>query len=185
MRRVLVPLAAAMAISVVSFPVAAAKPEVIVEEVDEMFLDEFLSDVCGFDVWVTLAGHTKTRIWADRNGDLVRELFSISIHGTLSAGGATLSFVDAGSDMLVPLEGGGVQVAVRGNLQLVTAPGHGPILGAAGRFVFTDIPVLDDEGNPVLDEDGNPVSVFEVLADSGIRAEEDLDALCSVLEPAA
>ena len=50
--------------------------------------------------------------------------------------------------------------------------------------MFTDIPVLDEEGNPVLDEDGNPVSTFEVLADSGIRA-EDLDALCSVLEPAA
>ena len=102
----------------------------------------------------------------------------------MSAGGATLSFVDAGADMLVPLEGGGVRVAIHGNLQLLTAPGHGPILGAAGRFVFTDIPVLDEEGNPVLDEDGNPVSTFEVLADSGIRA-EDLDALCSVLEPAA
>lgn len=184
MRRVLMPLAAAMAISFVSFPVAAAKPEVIVEEVDEMFLDEFLSDGCGFDVSVTLAGHTKTRIWTDRNGELVRELFTINLHGTVSAGGATLSFVDAGADMLVPLEGGGVRVAIHGNLQLLTAPGHGPILGAAGRFVFTDIPVLDEEGNPVLDEDGFPVTIFEVLADSGIRA-EDLDALCSVLDPAA
>ncbi len=53
-----------------SFPVAVAQPEVIVEEVDEMFIDEFLSDVCGFDVSVTLAGHTKTRISTDRNGDL-------------------------------------------------------------------------------------------------------------------
>jgi hypothetical protein len=184
MRRVLVPLAAAMAISLVSFPVAAAKPEVIVEEVDDMFLDEFLSDECGFEVWVTLAGHARTRIWTDRSGEVVRELFTINLHGTVSGGGAPLSFVDAGSDMLVPLEGGGVRVAIRGNLQLLTAPGHGPILGAAGRFVFTDIPVLDDEGNPVLDEDGNPVTMFEVLADSGIRA-EDLETLCAVLEPAA
>jgi hypothetical protein len=46
------------------------------------------------------------------------------------------------------------------------APGHGPIAGAARRLVFTDIPVLDDEGNPVLDEEGNLVSMFEVLADS-------------------
>ena len=182
MRRVLVPLAAAMAISLVSFPVAAAKPEVIVEEVDEMFIDEFLSDVCGFEVWVTLAGHTKTRIWTDRNGELVRELFTINLLGTVSAGGATLSFVDAGADSRPTRRRWG---AGRDPRQPATADGtgHGPILGAAGRFVFTDIPVLDEEGNPVLDEDSFPVG-SEVLADSGIRA-EDLDTLCSALEPAA
>ena len=66
-----------MAISLVLFPVAAAKPEVIVEEVDEMFLDEFLSDICGFEVSVTLAGHTKTRISTDRNGRAgVRALYN-------------------------------------------------------------------------------------------------------------
>ncbi|MGH2381735.1 MAG: hypothetical protein ACRDG7_11010 [Candidatus Limnocylindria bacterium] len=182
MRRVLGPLAVAIAISLISSPVAAAKPEIIVEDVDVTFLDPFLSAECGFDVSVTLAGHLKTRIWTDAEGVLDREGITLNLHGTFSAGGATLSFVDAGTDMVVPLKGGGIRVEARGNFGLVTAPGHGPISGSSGQFVFTITPVLDDAGNPVLDEEGNPVTVFEVVAESGVLA-EDLDAFCSVLDP--
>jgi hypothetical protein len=184
MRRIPLPLAMALAFSLVAFPVAAARPETISEQVDDQFLDEFITEACGFDVWITLMGHTKTRVWTDEAGNLIRELFTISVRGTMSAGGTALRLVDSGSDMFIPLEGGGERVAIRGSLALLAAPGHGPLFGGAGRFMFQATPVLDEEGNPVLDEEGNPVIDFEVLADSGIRA-EDLDTLCAVLAPPA
>jgi hypothetical protein len=183
MRRVRLPFAIALVLSLVAFPVAAAKPEIISEQVDEVFFDDELADVCGFDVWVTLKGHTKTRFMTDRHGNLARIVFTILLRGTVSAGGTTLRFTDAGSDMIIPLDGGGERVAVRGSLSLITAPGYGPVLNAAGRFVFEVTPVLDESGNPVLDENGNPIMNFEILADSGIRV-ENLEAVCASLDPA-
>lgn len=169
--------------AVLASPAAAAPPEITTNVVDESFTDEFLSDVCDFPVTVTLSGHTRTRTWQDTEGDPIREVFTINVHATLTAGGAVLRTIDAGMDTVTYLEGGGVQVAIHGNLRLLTLKGQGPVIGAAGRFVFTETPLVDEAGNPILDEDGNQVFEFQILADSGIRAEEDLAAVCGALDP--
>ncbi len=185
MRRVILSLLAALlALSAFAGPVLGAKPTIERIELDgEPVLDEFLTEVCGFDVWLTQTGHITVRTWTDEEGNLVREAVSIGIRGTLTAGGAVLNFVDTGMDKVTALPGGGIQVEIHGNLGLLTLKGEGPVAGAAGRFVFQLTPVLDEQGNPVLDPDGNPVMNFEVLADSGLRVEEDLDAVCAALTP--
>jgi hypothetical protein len=86
-------------------------------------------------------------------------------------------------DMITALPGGGVEVAIHGNVGLVTVRGVGPVLGATGRFVFQDTPAFDEEGNPILDDEGKQVWNFEVIADSGLRVEENLEALCAALAP--
>ena len=171
--------------ALLAVPVAAARPEISTEIIDnQSFHDEFLSQACGFPVTGTVNGMIRVRTWLDAEGNPIREIFTVSIRGTLSAGGQTLRFVDAGMDTATFLEGGGVRVAIHGNLGLIVAKGHGPVLGAAGRFVFTDIPLFDDEGNPILDEDGNQIVEFTLLADSGLRV-EDVDAVCAALAPPA
>lgn len=184
MRRFVLAALVGVLTALLAVPVAAARPEISTETVEETFPDEFLSDACDFPVTVTISGTTRTRTWLDAEGNPTRLVFTINVHGSLSAGGQTLRFVDAGMDKVTFLEGGGVRVEIHGNIGLIVAKGIGPVGGAAGRFVFTDIPVLDEEGNPLLDEDGNPISEFTLLADSGVRP-DDVDAACAALDPAA
>jgi hypothetical protein len=183
-RLLLVTLLGLLTVALAATPAAAARPEMFTETIDETFPDEFLSEECGFPVSVTLSGTVRVRIWLDAEGNPTRELVTINIRGTIGAGAGTLSFVDAGMDKATFLPGGGVRVEIHGNLGMVVAKGRGPVLGAAGRIVFTDIPVLDEEGNPVLDEDGHPISEFTLLADSGVRP-FDIEAVCAALAPAA
>jgi hypothetical protein len=165
-------------------PAAAAQPTITTEVVEASFTDQFLSEVCGFPVTVTASGHTRTRHWSDAGGAPIRELFTVNVHVTISAGGASMRTLDSGMDKVTFLDGGAAQVEIHGNLQLLTVKGHGPVLGAAGRFAFIETPLFDENGDPILDEDGNQVVDFELLADSGIRAEEDLEAVCAALAPA-
>lgn len=184
MRRLMLAALVGVLTALLAVPVAAAPPEISTETVDETFHDEFLSEACGFPVTVTISGKTRIRTWLDAEGNPTREIFTINVKGSISAGGQTLRFVDAGMDKATFLDGGGIRVEIHGNLGLVIAKGSGPVLGAAGRIVFTDIPLLDEEGNPVLDEEGNPVFEFTLLADSGVRP-FDVDAVCAVLAPPA
>jgi hypothetical protein len=184
MRRLVHAAVAGVLTSLLAVPVVAAPPEISTETVEETFPDEFLSEECGFPVTLTLSGMTRTRTWLDAEGNPTREVFTINLHGAITAGGQSLHFVDAGMDKVTFLEGGGVLVEVHGNLGLVTAKGRGPVLGGTGRFVFTDIPLFDDEGNPILDEEGNPVSEFTVLSESGLQV-FDPDAACAALAPPA
>ena len=165
-------------------PALAAKPLIERVTFEDEFTDDFLSDFCGLDVTVSVSGQFVSHVWLDGDENLIREVFNIAVHGSISAGGAKLHFVDTGLDKTTALEGGAVRIEVHGSIQLITAPGAGPILGAAGRQVIVLTPVLDEEGNPVLDEEGFPIFDIELLADSGVRA-EDLDALCAALAPPA
>lgn len=184
MRRLVLAALVGVLTALLAVPVAAAQPQISTEIVDETFPDEFLSEACGFPVTVSLSGTVRARTWLDAEDNPTREIFTVNIKGSISAGGQTLRFVDAGMDKVAFLEGGGVRVAIHGNLGLVTAKGHGPVLGAAGRFAFTEIPLFDEEGNPILDEEGNPVFEFTLLGDSGVRP-FDVDAACAALAPPA
>jgi len=184
MRRLVLAALVGVLTALLAVPVAAARPEISTVTVDVTFPDGELSDACGFPVSVTLAGTNRVRTWLDAEGNPTREIFTINVKGSISAGGQALRFVDAGMDKAIFLEGGGVHVEIHGNLALVIAKGHGPVLGAAGRIAFTDIPLFDEEGNPILDDEGNPVFEFTLLADTGVRP-FDLEAVCAVLAPPA
>ena len=168
----------------VAGPASAAKPIIDRFAIDEVFVDEFWTDVCGFELTTTLKGHATSRVWLDDEGSFVREVFTISIRGSITAGGDTLRFVDAGMDKVTQLPNDGVQVEIHGNVRLITVPGQGATDGAAGRLVFTLTPLLDEERNPVLDEEGFPIFEFTELASSGFQA-SDVDAICEALTPPA
>lgn len=165
-------------------PALAAQPTIVRESFEDQFADPFLSEICGLDVMVSVSGHVVSHVWTDADDNFVREVFNISVRGSISAGGETLHFVDTGMDKSTALEDDAVRVEVHGNIRLLTAKGAGLVLGAAGRSAFILTPLLDEEGNPVLDEFGNPVFDFELLADTGVRA-EDFEALCDALAPSA
>ena len=184
MRRLVLAALVGVLTALLAVPVAAAPPEITTEIIDQSVPDEFLSEACGFPVTFTASGMTRVRTWLDAEGNPTREIFTIMVRGSVSAGGKTLHFTDAGMDKAIFLEGGGVRVEVHGNLGMAIAKGRGPVLGGAGRVVFTDIPLFDEEGNPILDEEGNPVSEFTLLAESGVRP-FDLDAACAALAPPA
>jgi hypothetical protein len=183
-RRILYTVLASLLLLTFAGPASAAKPIIERSPIDEVFIDEFWSDVCGFEVTTTLTGHVATRVWLDEEGNFVREVFTISVRGSMTAGGNTLRFVDAGMDKVTQLSNGGVRVEIHGNVRLITIRGQGAVHGNAGRLVFTLTPVLDDEGNPILDEEGFPVFEFTELALSGFEA-SDTDAICQALTPPA
>ena len=183
-RRLLYLFLASLLILSFAGPASAAKPIIDRFTITEVFIDEFWSDVCGFEVTTTVTGHAASRVWLDDEGNFVREVFTISLRGSLSAGGDTLHFRDAGMDKVTQLPSGGVQIEVHGNVRLITVPGQGVTDGAAGRLVFTLTPLLDEEGNPVLDEEGFPILEFTELASSGFEA-SDIDAICEALTPPA
>lgn len=181
MRRVLVPFTLGVILLLsLAGSALAGKPTIVKESFDDQFADEFLSEVCGLGVTVTISGHVVSRVWTDADDNLIREVFTISVRGSVSAGGQTLHFVDTGLDKTTALDGGALMVVIHGSVQLLTAPGAGPVLGSAGRLALILTPVLDENGDPVLDEFGNPVFDVEVVHESGLFA-EDFDALCAAL----
>lgn len=164
----------------VAGPVAAAQPHIEVEEISFSILDEFLTAQCGFTVTLSGEGQVIHRTWVDENGDVTREVHTVNHSRSLSANGQTLSFKDSGVDKVTINADGTVLIEIVGNLGVLTVPGEGSVIGAAGRIAVLLTPVLDEEGNPVLDEEGNPMMTEEVVSDSGYR-EDDIAAICAGL----
>ena len=132
MRRLVLAALVGVLTTLLAVPVAAAPPEISTEIVDETVPDEFLSEACGFPVTVTASGMTRVRTWLDAEGNPTREIFTIMVRGSISAGGQTLHFTDAGMDKAIFLEGGGVWVEVHGELGMAIAKGRDPSWAGPG-----------------------------------------------------
>ena len=98
MRRLVPAAVAGVLTALLAVPVAAAPPVISTKTIEVTFPDEFLSEECGFPVTLTLSGKTRTRTWLDADDNPTREIFTLNLHGTITAGGQTLRFVDAGMD---------------------------------------------------------------------------------------
>ena len=180
MRRLVSILAAVTLILIAALPVAAAKPTMTFGTIDESGIDPFASADCGFPVTSTVTGRFIERLWVDAN-DVQRVIFTINVHVEYTANGRTLRGVDAGMDTGFIEPDGTAAIAIHGSVGMVTVPGHGPVLGAAGRLVLLFTPVLDGTGNPVLDEDGFPVFDVEVISERGVAGSGDIAAFCGYL----
>ena len=90
-------------------------------EIDQTFLDDFLSAECGTDVWTTARGHIIVRVF-DREKGLV-ELNTLNIALTARAGDNSYRFRDVGTDQ-------------------VRLTKDGPILSIVGQVPFDFIGVL-------------------------------------------
>jgi hypothetical protein len=99
-RRVIAWLAATMTVTaVLATGAAAAKPTIERFEVDETFVDDFLTEACGVPVTTTARGHVILRTFSgDGTGPV--ELRTLSISLTATAGDNTYRFRDVGADLV-------------------------------------------------------------------------------------
>jgi hypothetical protein len=149
-------------------PAFAAKPEVI--NVDDEFIDEFLTEECGFTVTHTVIG--TIRVSELKDGSF---LSRFSLKHTLIGPGGTLSFPDVGIDKLLTVEDDGVTrvetVMATGVLGIrIVVPGEGVVAANTGREirVFT------------FDAVTGAFLSFELAVDSGLDRPLEGDALAVV-----
>jgi hypothetical protein len=145
-----------------------------IEEVDVEFVDEFLTDECGFEVTHTVTGTVKSSVGRD---GLI--LFRYRLKHELIGPGGTLSFPDVGIDKeLAAVEGGDTRVATvqaTGVLSLrIVIPGQGVVAANTGREIR--LIMFDTATGEILS--------FEVLVDRGLDRPLEraaLDAVCEAL----
>jgi hypothetical protein len=172
MRRARAVLLAITACLVVASPAAAAKPQMERVDVDEHFLDEFLTDACGTDVFADITGHSTFRTWTDAEGNPTRDLNNFAIKVTWSSAFGSVSTVDVGADRAIYHPDGSITLTVIGNVQSITVPGQGRVYADVGRTVF-HVTFPDPEGEPV----------FELVRQSGKHFGDQLMVICEVLGP--
>ena len=145
-----------------------------VEEVDAVFVDEFLTEECGFEVTHTVTGTVKSSV--GRNG---LSLSRFRLRHELIGPGGTLSFPDVGIDKeLAVVEEGDTTVTTvmaTGVLSLrIVIPGQGVVAANTGRE--TRITTVDTATGDFIS--------FEVIVDSGLDRPLEgaaLDAVCQAL----
>jgi hypothetical protein len=145
-----------------------------VEEVDDEFVDEFLTDECGFKVRHTVVGTIKSSV--DKDG---LALFRFRLRHELIGPSGTLSFPDVGidRDLAVVEEGENTVVTLQatGVLALrIVIPGQGVVAANTGREIR--LITFNTETGELVN--------FEVLVDSGLDRPLDgaaLEAVCEAL----
>jgi hypothetical protein len=145
-----------------------------VEEVDDVFVDDFLTEECGFEVTHTVTGTIKSSV--NRDG---LSLFRFSLRHELIGPGGTLSFPDVGIDKdLAVVEDGDTTVSTvmaTGVLALrIVIPGQGVVAANTGRE--TRIFTVDTATGDLIS--------FEVVVNSGLDRPLEgaaLEAVCQAL----
>jgi hypothetical protein len=172
MRRVLRIAAAACLLTVtLATPTAAAKPEMEKVPIDDVHvLDPFLTDVCGFDVFVDAHGHITFRLFLD-DGVPQRELDNFAIRLTYSSAWGSVGTVDVGADRVTFLDDGSVLRVVIGNVQSLVAKGEGRVFSDVGQMTF--LITFDEEGNPIT----------ELVGSHGQHDGDIVPVICALLAP--
>ena len=178
--RLLLALVALALTAVLALPAAAlaAPPDkFVVEEVDDEFVDEFLTEACGFEVLHTVEGTIKITLDEEGNPTLQRFRLKETLIGPT---GTTLSTVNVGIDKTLSVvedEAGNTVVTLMATGVLgyhFQIPGEGVVAGNAGREIR----------QITFDAEGNFVD-FAVIDDAGlsrnIEDEEAIAAICDYL----
>ena len=173
MRRVRVMVLTVLASLLVTSPVAAAKPVMEHLQIRDIGLqDEFLSEACGFDVWVDAIGVITFRVWLDADDNPLREVNNFGVRLTYYSEWGSIRTVDVGADRAIYHADGSVTLTVIGNVQSMQIPGQGRVYSDVGRVSF-HFTFPDPEGDPVV----------EVLSEAGQHSGDQLDVICTALAP--
>lgn len=171
MRRVRVMVLTVLASLLVTSPVAAAKPVMEHLQIRDIGLqDEFLSEACGFDVWVDAIGVITFRVWLDADDNPLREVNNFGVRLTYYSEWGSIRTVDVGADRAIYHADGSVTLTVIGNVQSMQIPGQGRVYSDVGRVSF-HFTFPDPEGDPDV----------EVLSVAGQHAGDQLGIICDVL----
>ncbi len=153
----------------VGAPVNAAKPVMERVPIDDLFVDEFLSEACGAEVTARFTGHITFRVFNDAAGNPVRELNNYAIGGSFTSENGSLRFRDVGVDRVTYLADGSLIQVVIGNVRSINIPGQGRVYADVGQTTI----------HITFDANGDPI--FEVISQHGQHEGDELAALCSVL----
>jgi hypothetical protein len=173
MRRVRIMVLTVLASLLVTAPAAAAQP--LIEHVpirDIGIYDEFLSEECGFDVWVDAIGVITFRVWLDAEDNPIREVNNFGLRLTYYSEFGSIRTQDVGADRVIYHPDGSVVLTVIGNVQSIQLPGQGRVYSDVGRVSFR-FTFPDPEGDPVV----------EVLSVAGQHWGDQLSVICDALAP--
>jgi hypothetical protein len=174
MRRARILVLSALACMLVAGPVSAAKPMIERIPINDIgILDEFLTDECGYDIWVDATGHVTFHWWTDAEDNTLREVNNYNVHLTFYSESGSISTRDIGADRVTYHDDGTFTVTIMGNVTSLQVPGQGRVYSDVGRLVL-HFSFPDPEGPPVID----------VLSAAGQHGEEGpVAALCEILAP--
>jgi hypothetical protein len=153
----------------VAAPVSAGKPQMDQLNVDDLFVDTFLSEACGAEVTVHVTGHITFRLFTDRAGNPTRELNNYALAEVYSSENGVVRAKDVGVDRITYLPDGSLLRFIIGNVQSFSIPGQGRVYQDVGRTMV------------VITFDANGVPSFEATPLGGQHDPDQTGALCSVL----
>ncbi len=131
-----------------------APPTIVREEVDEMFVDEALSEACGVTANVHLTGFSISR---EREGGGVLQVFTVNLTGIITSEFGSFRVKDVGSDATRITPDGQVIVSIRGQVpftfkgvlkfdETTGAELNEPNFAAGDRQIARACAVLNPEG---------------------------------------
>ena len=152
-------------------PVAAAKPQMERVDIDDHAVDEFLTGVCGYEIFADVTGHIIFRLFTDDEGNPVRELNNFGVKLRLSSAWGSLKLVDVGVDRVTFNEDGSITQVIVGNVQSIQLPGQGRVYSDVGQTTLL-VTFPDPEGPPVV----------ELIRQAGQHSDIDhVDVICEAL----
>lgn len=157
----------------VASPVAAGKP--IMERIpisDVGILDPFLTEACGFDVFVDATGHVTFRLFTDAEDNPLREVNNFGIRLRYHSEGGSVRTVDVGVDRVTHNADGSITQVIIGNVQSIQVPGQGRVSSDVGQTTLL-ITFPDPEGPPEV----------ELIKQAGQHDADSIAILCEALAP--
>jgi hypothetical protein len=146
-------------------PVSATQPQMERIELDDLFVNPFLSEACGVEVTMRLTGHLTFRLFTDADGNPVGEVDNYIIHIRSWSVNGEIHANNVHLDRVTYLDDGSVVIVMAGNHDSASTPGEGRFFSDVGRSML------------VIDADGN-----ETLTPLGGQHDTDLvAAACSIL----
>ena len=141
----------AVAAALAAGPVMAAAPVIERTLVDDVFVDRFLTQQCGVPVVTRAQGAVTTRTFAGR-GTGPRQLTTVNVRLTATAGENTVRFRDVGADLVRQRPDGTLLLSISGQVP----------------FEFTGVLKIDLTTGGVVQEPQH-------------RTDDDLQEVCAVL----
>lgn len=160
---------AVLGTALLATPVSAARPSQERIPVDDMFEDEFLSEICGAAITGHVTGHIIVRLFTDAQGSPIREVNNYALSLRYWSDSASIFAKDVGVDRITYMADGSLLQVVIGSVQSFSSPGLGRAYADVGQSTM----------RITFDENGDPA--FEFVSSHGQHDEDQLAPMCAIL----